>query len=215
MKMNMADWDIYCLTDARLSLGRGIEEVVQAMLQGGAKVIQYREKDKKSGVMLQECRTIRAMTREAGCCFIVNDHVDIALLCDADGVHVGQEDLPVAEVRRLVGQDKIVGLSTHSPEEYLEAVAAGVDYIGVGPIFFTRTKKDVCAPVGISYLDYAVARARVPFVAIGGIKMHNIDELAAHGAQCCALVSEIVGATDIAAAVSGLRTQLHAARTMG
>jgi len=211
MKKNMADWDIYCLTDAGLARGRDTVEVVRAMLQGGARVIQYREKDKKAGEMLRECMEIRKLTRDAGCCFIVNDHIDVAMLCDADGVHVGQEDIPVPEVRRLVGDGKIIGLSTHSPEQCCDAVAQGADYIGVGPVFFTRTKKDVCAPVGFEYLDYVAANHTVPFVAIGGIKEHNIEEVAAHGARCCALVSAITGADDIAATVAGLRGRLRSA----
>lgn len=199
------DTDIYALTDEGLSNGRSNIEVVDAMLKAGIKVLQYREKDKKSGAMLEECLQIRAMTKQAGCKFIVNDHVDIAMLCDADGVHVGQEDIPVQQVRQLVGTDKIIGLSTHSPEECKQAIAAGADYIGVGPIFATKTKKDVCAPVGYRYLEYVTGQHSIPHVAIGGIKLHNIQDVAKHGARCCAIVSEIVGADDITATVLALR----------
>lgn len=125
--------DLYALTDDNLSLGRPVLEVAQALLDSGIKILQYREKDKKAGKMLEECLALRRMTRAAGACFIVNDHVDIAILCDADGVHVGQDDLPLPAVRRLVGPDMIVGLSTHTPEQAKEALAAGADYIGVGP----------------------------------------------------------------------------------
>lgn len=201
--------DLYCLTDSGLCLGRPTVDVVDAMLQAGVRIIQYREKEKKAGEMLRECYALRRMTREAGACFIVNDHVDIAILCDADGVHVGQEDLPVGEVRRLVGPDRAIGLSTHSPEQAKAAVAAGADYIGVGPIFATKTKKDVCDPVGYAYLDWVVAHLDLPFVAIGGIKLHNIGEVAAHGARSCALVSEIVGAADIAAQVHKVRAAMR------
>lgn len=202
--------DIYGLTDDSLSLGRPVVDVVDAMLRAGVRIIQYREKEKKSGAMLQDCLALRRMTREAGACFIVNDHVDIAMLCDADGVHVGQDDLPVAAVRQLVGPDRIIGLSTHSPEQALAAVACGADYIGVGPIFATRTKKDVCDPVGYDYLDWVVANMSLPFVAIGGIKRHNIAKVVRHGARSCALVSEIVGAEDIVQRVGELRLLMHA-----
>ena len=134
---------------------------------------------------------------------------DIALLCEADGVHVGQDDLPVPEVRRLVGPDMIIGLSTHSPEQARAAEAAGADYIGVGPIYPTQTKKDVCAPVTLDYLDWVVANSPLPFVAIGGIKRHNIADVVAHGARCCALVSELVGAPDIAARVAEVRAAMR------
>ena len=118
---------------------------------------------------------------------------------------MGQDDLPVEAVRRLVGPDMIVGQSTHSPDQARAAVAAGADYIGVGPLYPTRTKKDVCAPVTLDYLDWVVANINLPFVAIGGIKRGNIADVAAHGARCCALVSELVGAPDIPARVAEVR----------
>jgi thiamine-phosphate pyrophosphorylase len=206
------DTDIYALTDEGLSAGRSTLEVSDAMLKAGIKVLQYREKDKKAGAMLEECVALRRMTREAGCTFIVNDHIDIAMLVDADGVHVGQEDLPVEEVRRLIGPGKKIGLSTHSPEQCLDAIARGADYIGVGPIFATKTKKDVCAPVGYEYLEYVVKNHDIPHVAIGGIKLHNVADVVRHGARCCALVSEIVGADDIAGMVARLRAEISSAR---
>jgi thiamine-phosphate pyrophosphorylase len=201
--------DIYAITDTRLSLGRSVAEVAAALLGAGVRILQYREKKLKAGQMLEECRVLRRLTREAGACFIVNDHVDIALLVGADGVHVGQEDLPVAEVRRLVGPEMLIGLSTHSPEQAQAAAVAGADYIGVGPIFPTQTKEDVVAPVGFSYLDWAAKNSALPFVAIGGIKEHNIGEVARHGARCCALVSELVGAGDIAARVASVRRAMQ------
>ncbi len=204
--------DIYALTDEGLSAGRSTIAVAEAMLMAGIKVLQYREKDKKAGAMLAECIELRRMTRDAGCTFIVNDHVDIAMLVDADGVHVGQEDLPVEDVRRLVGPDKIIGLSTHSPEQCRDAIVRGADYIGVGPIFATRTKKDVCAPVGYEYLEYVVKNHDIPHVAIGGIKLHNVADVVRHGARCCALVSEIVGADDIGAMVHRLRRTMAETR---
>lgn len=202
--------DLYALTDARLSLGRPLEEVARALLGAGVKILQYREKKAKAGQMLEECRLLRRLTAEAGACFIVNDHIDIALLVKADGVHVGQEDVPLACVRELVGPEMLIGLSTHSPEQARAAVAAGADYIGVGPIFATQTKEDVCAPVGFAYLDWVAANITLPFVAIGGIKAHNIGEVARHGARCCALVSELVGAPDIAAQVALVRRNMRA-----
>lgn len=202
--------DLYALTDSRLALGRSVEEQARALLSAGVKIVQYREKHAHAGRMLEECRILRRLTLEAGAAFIVNDHIDIAMLVDADGVHVGQEDLPVPEVRHLLGPDKIIGLSTHSPAQAKAAVLAGADYIGVGPIFATQTKEDVCAPVGFSYLEWVAANISLPFVAIGGIKEHNIGEVAARGARCCALVSELVGAPDIAAKVRAVRATMHA-----
>ena len=188
--------DLYALTDDELSLGRPAVEVAKALLDSGIKILQYREKEKKAGQMLKECLELRRLTREAGACFIVNDHVDIAVLCEADGVHVGQEDLPV------------IGLSTHTPDQARAAVASGADYIGVGPIYPTQTKKDVCAAVTLDYLDWVVANITLPFVAIGGIKRHNIADVIAHGARCCAIVSEFVSAPDIPARVAEVRSAM-------
>lgn len=201
--------DIYALTDAGLSLGRPLEEVATALLGAGVRLLQYREKKRKGGAMLEECRLLRRLTAEAGACFIVDDHVDLALLAQADGVHVGQEDIPVPDVRALVGSEMIIGLSTHSPEQALAARTLGADYIGVGPIFATRTKEDVVAPVGYAYLDWVVQHMDMPFVAIGGIKRHNISEVASHGAGCCALVSELVSAPDIGQRVAEVRHAMH------
>lgn len=192
---------IYGITAEKFSHGRTNIEVARRMIDGGIKIIQYREKRpaKSFAAMLEECRELRTLTRERGVRLIVNDYVDIALLCDADGVHVGQDDLPLPAVRRLVGPDKIIGLSTHSPEQARGAVALGADYIGVGPIFSTSTKEDVCDPVGLEYLEYVADNLRIPFVAIGGIKTGNIDQVIQRGAKTICLVTEIVGARDITA----------------
>lgn len=203
---------IYGLTAEKFSLGRSNTDVVRAMLDAGVRIIQYREKTKKMGAKYEECLALRAMTRQAGAAFIVNDDIDLALLVDADGVHVGQEDLPVAAVRSLVGEGRAIGLSTHSPEQARAAVAAGADYIGVGPIYATQTKDDVCAPVGLSYLDFVVREIDLPFVAIGGIKERNLAEVAGRGARCPALVTEIVGVPDMRTKVAALQRILGAAR---
>jgi thiamine-phosphate pyrophosphorylase len=158
--------------------------------------------------MFEECLVIREITRKHGVMFIVNDFVDIALLSDADGVHVGQDDLPLEEVRRLVGH-RIVGVSTHSPEQARAAVVGGADYIGVGPIFETRTKEDVCDPVGFSYLEYAAANVPISFTAIGGIKAHNIHEVVSRGAESVCMVTEIVGADDIEGTVRALAGKMN------
>jgi thiamine-phosphate pyrophosphorylase len=202
---------IYGITAEKFSRGRSNLDVVKKMIEGGIKVIQYREKRhvKDYCDILEECRQIRKLTREHGVCFIVNDFVDIAMLVDADGVHVGQEDLPVHAVRSLLGPDKIIGLSTHSPEQAIQAEHDGADYIGVGPLFTTQTKEDVCDAVGLQYLDYVVNNCSLPFVAIGGIKEHNIKEVANRGARTICLVTEIVGSNDIVQTVKRLYSVFH------
>lgn len=201
---------LYGITSEAHSLGRTNIEVVSAMLEAGIRVIQYREKEKKAGAMYAECQAIREMTRARGATFIVNDHVDLALLVDADGVHIGQEDLPPEAVRRLIGPERLLGLSTHSPEQARAAARSDlIDYIGVGPIYPTATKKDVCAPVGLTYLEYVARNLDVPFVAIGGIKEHNIATVHRAGAAMIALVTEIVGAADIPARIHALRRAMN------
>lgn len=204
--------DIYGITDCAHSRGRNTVEVVKLMIEAGIKVIQYREKDKDLSIKYQECRQIRELTRKAGVTFIVNDHVDIAILVEADGVHIGQDDLPIEEVRRLVGNNFIVGVSTHSPQQAIDAERRGADYIGVGPLFLTQTKRNVCAPVGLSYLKYIVKNISIPFVAIGGIKEENLTEVVACGAKCVSLVSDIVGADNIPEKVNNLRKIIVKAR---
>lgn len=210
MYLPFPDTDIYGLTDSRQSLGRSTVEVVRLLLEADVKILQYREKDKDAGVMLEECLTIRELTRKAGCCFIVNDHVDIALLCEADGVHVGQEDLPLSAVRRLVGKERIVGVSTHKWSEAQTAIEGGADYIGVGPLFATATKSEA-KPVGLEYLAEVAAKSSVPFVAIGGVNERTLPEVLRRGARCCAIVSAITLADDIPARVGHLRAVMRGA----
>lgn len=200
---------IYTITAESMSNGRDNIEVVGKMLQAGIKFIQYREKEKQGLDRYNECLKLRQMTREAGAVFIIDDFVDLAMAVDADGVHIGQTDLPPQVVRRLIGDDKIIGLSTHGEAQLQKANELGdiIDYIGVGPVFATQTKK-TATPVGFSYVEYAVRNSKHPFVAIGGIKEHNICDVAAHGAKTFAIVSEIVGADDIVAKIKSIENTL-------
>jgi thiamine-phosphate pyrophosphorylase len=211
MYIPFPETDIYCITDSRQSLGRSTVDVVRHMLEAEIRVIQYREKDKDAGVMLEECQAIRELTRKAGCCFIVNDHVDIALLCEADGVHVGQEDLPLAAVRKLVGKQRIVGVSTHRWSEAEVAIRGGADYIGVGPIFATATKTTT-PPVGFAYLEEVASMVNIPTVTIGGINEKTLHEVRRRGARCCAIVSAITLAPDIPIKIRELRAIMRGAR---
>lgn len=201
--------DLYCLTAEEYSKGRSNIAVVKELLDAGIKIIQYREKDKKMIDKYRECAAIRKLTQEYGADFIVNDHIDLAVLVEADGVHIGQDDLPPPKVRELVGEKMFIGISTHSPKQAEEAVRLGADYIGVGPIFKTATKKDVCEPVGLEYLEYAVKNVDIPFVAIGGIKEHNVAQVVNKGARCVAMVTEIVGAESIRQKIESVRNKIN------
>ncbi len=197
---------IYGITAEKYSKGRNNLEVVKEMISSGIKVIQYREKrDRKNfAEMYQECREIRTITQKNDVVFIVNDYIELAKMVDADGVHLGQQDFPVEKVRQHLPDNMLLGLSTHSPEQAQAAVERGVDYIGVGPIFTTNTKKDVVDPVGLEYLEWVEENLEIPYVAIGGIKEQNIEEVIDRGARTIALVTEIVGQKDIKGKVNNL-----------
>ena len=195
---------IYGITGDNFAHGKSNLECVKAMIEGGIKIIQYRDKTKSIKEKVKEAREIRELCREHGVVFIVNDHVDIAILVDADGVHIGQDDMDPSDVRKLIGDNKIIGLSTHSEEQGMKAyLNPDVDYIGVGPIFPTTTKDT--APVGLGYLEYAVKNLHLPFTAIGGIKEHNLHEIISRGAKNVCLVSDIVGADNITEKVKELQ----------
>lgn len=201
---------IYTITAEAMSNGRDNIEVVGQMLKAGIKFIQYREKTKPALDRYNECLKLRQMTRDNGAIFIIDDFVDLAMAVNADGVHIGQTDLPAQVVRQLIGNDKIIGLSTHSEEQLQKANMLGdiIDYIGVGPVYATQTKKNA-VPVGFSYVEYATKNSKHPFVAIGGIKEHNICDVAAHGAKTFAIVSEIVGADDIVGKINSIKNTLQ------
>ena len=202
--------DLYALTDDELSLGRPAVEVAKALLDSGIKILQYREKEKKAGQMLKECLELRRLTREAGACFIVNDHVDIAVLCEADGVHVGQSDMAAGKVRALIGPDKILGVSAQTVEEALLAEREGADYLGVGAVFPTGTKADANA-VSYDTLREICAAVSIPVIAIGGITKDNVARLSGSGIVGVAVVSAIFAQPDIPAATRELKAAVRTA----
>ncbi len=196
---------IYGITAENFAKGRSNIECVKQMIKGGIKIIQYRDKYKSLKEKTKEAKEIAKICKDNGIVFIVNDHVDIAMLTDADGVHVGQDDMDIQDVRKIIG-DKIIGVSTHAPKEALKAQKDGADYIGVGPIFKTTTKDR--EPVGIEYLEFVVKNINIPYVAIGGIKKYNFDKIINTGAKRVSLVSEIVGANDIQNIIKLLQNQI-------
>ncbi len=194
---------LYGITAENFANGRSNLECVKEMIKSGIKIIQYREKYKSLKEKAKEAKEIAKICKDNGIIFIVNDHVDIALLVEADGVHVGQDDMDIKDVRKIVGNDMIIGVSTHAPDEALKAQNDGADYIGVGPIFKTTTKKR--EPVGLEYLEFVVKNINIPYVAIGGIKKYNFDKIVQTGAKRICLVSEIVGAKNIEKMISDLK----------
>lgn len=192
----MRDFRLYAITGEQFHPGRDMIEVMEEAILGGVDIIQLRDKTSEKRELLRKAKALRELTLKHDVTFIVNDHIDIAMEVDADGIHLGQEDLPLAEARKIVGS-KIIGISTHALEEALLAERQGADYIGVGPVFPTATKADVVAPVTVSYVREVARTIKIPFVAIGGIKLRNVDEVIEAGATRICAVSEIVGSTDV------------------
>ena len=187
------------ITDEKLS-GLRHREVAEQSLQGGTPMIQLRDKGGDLRYLYQEASAIRELCRRQGAVFIVNDRVDLAVGVEADGVHLGQEDLPPHLARPLLTRGMLLGISTHSVEEAQEAEAAGADYIGFGPVFATGTKPQPRSVVGLDGVRTARAAVRVPILAIGGITPERAPEVIAAGADGVAVISAIVGSRDIAAA---------------
>lgn len=202
------DLSLYVISGRHLARGRDLLAVMAAALAGGATVIQLREKDMTARELVEAGYRLQEMTREHGATFIVNDRVDVALAVDADGVHLGQDDLPVSVARELLGADKIIGLSTHSFEQALAATSLPVDYIGVGPVFATQTKPGT-RPVGVELVSRVSRELSVPFVAIGAIDENNIDGVLSTGARNVAVLSAVVAAPDVTAAATRLIARIR------
>ncbi|MEM1368141.1 MAG: thiamine phosphate synthase [Cyanobacteria bacterium P01_H01_bin.15] len=184
----------------------GLLETVEAALKGGLKLVQYRDKDANDEDRYPRAQALRALCQQYGALFLVNDRVDLAIAVGADGVHLGQQDLPIAVTRRLLGPDKIIGRSTTNSEEMSKAIAEGADYIGVGPVYATPTKEK--KPAGLEYVRYAQQNASVPWYAIGGIDGKRLPEVQAAGAKGVAVVRAIMQADSPTTATAKLLAQL-------
>ncbi|MGB8700859.1 MAG: thiamine phosphate synthase [Thermosynechococcaceae cyanobacterium] len=187
----------------------GLLDTVEAALKGGVSLVQYRDKDADDIVRWDRAQALRSLCRTYNALFIVNDRIDLALATDADGVHLGQEDLPVAVARSLLGPQRLIGRSTTNPEELARAMSEGIDYIGVGPVYATPTKTNK-AVAGLEYVRYAAEHSRLPWFAIGGIDADNIDAVMAAGANQVAVVRAIMKAEDPTQAAQHLISKMQA-----
>jgi thiamine-phosphate pyrophosphorylase len=202
------DLRLYLVTDKGLSRGRPMEEIVRQSVAAGVTAVQLREKDAATREFLEQAFALRRATSQLFVPLIINDRVDVALACRADGVHLGQSDMPCALARGLVGQEMIIGVSASTLEEALEAEADGADYLGVGPLFPTATKADALPATGLELLRTIRRAVRIPLVGIGGINQQNGGEVIRAGAHGVAVVSAIVAAADPAAAARALRAKV-------
>jgi thiamine-phosphate pyrophosphorylase len=187
---------LYCFSPGHLGRGRPAEHLIRSQIKGGADVIQLREKNKSKREKLELGFMIRRITREEGVLFIVNDDLDLALILEADGLHLGQTDIPIKYARPHFGE-KIIGVSTHSLEQAKKAIEEGADYIGVGPIFPTSTKENPDEVVGPGLITQVAAFSPVPIVAIGGITLKNLGQVIQAGGRCVAVVSDILNAENV------------------
>ena len=196
MKCDKKAMLLYAVTDRAWVGKQSLYEQVESALQGGATCVQLREKELDDEAFLNEAIEISALCKQYSVPFFINDNVEIAVQCDADGVHVGQEDMEAAQVRQRVGDDRMIGVSVHSVEEALEAVKNGADYLGVGAMFSTSTKTNIRVLSKDTLRDICAA-VDIPVVAIGGIGKTNIAQLTGTGVDGVALVSAIFAADDI------------------
>ena len=200
---------LYAIVDP-LDGPRTPRALAAALLDGGALLLQLRLKDASTRELLAEARAIVPLTRARGARLVVNDRADVARLAGADGVHLGQDDLPIAAARRIVGPDALVGMSTHDPDQARAAAAAGADYLGVGPVFATATKADALTPRGLALVRAVREAVALPLVAIGGIDVERAADVRGAGADAVAMIGALVRAPDPAAAVRAVLARLGA-----
>ncbi len=188
------DMTLYLVTDRSLSCGRDMEWIVEEAVKGGVTMVQLREKSCSTAEFVELAQRLKTKLNALGVPLIINDRIDIALAADADGVHIGQSDMPYAIARRLLGYDKIIGLSVETMDEVIEANELDVDYIGVSPVYATNTKTDTLQPFGLEGLKRAAELSRHRIVAIGGMNGDTIGDVMATGIEGVAVVSAIVSA---------------------
>ena len=205
---------VYAIVDesGMATHGRTLSDIARAVLDGGARVVQLRAKNLGARELLAEAARIRRLTADAGAAFILNDRLDLALLADADGVHLGQDDFPLTVARRVVGYKLLIGISTHDLEQARQAVAGEADYIGFGPIYRPMSKDSPYEPLGLDALREVAREVDVPVVAIGGLTPDRFGEVLEAGATSGAFVSAVSAARDPRAATEAL-IRIHQERT--
>jgi thiamine-phosphate pyrophosphorylase len=203
--------DLYVVITESFCGGRDAVEVLEASLAAGARLVQFREKGIEADELYARARAFRERTWDAGALLIINDRVDLALAVEADGVHLGQNDLPMDAARRIA-PELILGGSSHNLQEALAAQDAGASYVNIGPIFATQTKAVPTGVVGPEMIDAIAPHLHIPFTCMGGIKVDNVGEVLGHGARHVAVVTAVTAADDVGAAATALRDAIQAGR---
>lgn len=198
------DFDLYFITDRGLSR-KGILEDVKAAIRGGVRIVQYREKESPTGKMIGEAKEIRKLCKGAKVTFIVNDRIDVALASDADGVHIGPNDMDFETARKILGNGKIIGVTVSSLEDAKFFEKHGADYVSLSPVFRTGTKKDAGKPIGKEILGKAKKSLEIPFMAIGGINQDNLKEVLDAGCGRVCMISAVLSKDNVEEEVRRIR----------
>ena len=205
MKLKNIDYSLYLVTDRGLARGRTTLEIIKAAVCGGTTIVQLREKDCSTRDFIEQALTVKKFLKARGVPLLINDRVDVAQAIAADGVHLGQTDMPLEIAKKILGDSMIIGISTESLEDAIEAERGGADYLGISPIYATPTKTDTASPLGLKGLREIRNAVKLPLVGIGGLNKDNAAEVIRHGADGVAVVSAIVAADDPAAAAKELK----------
>ena len=208
-------YDLYVITDGEIGRGRSHAELARLAVTGGADAVQLRDKKLSGRELFVTAVTVRRITRDAGALFIVNDRLDVALAAGADGAHLGENDLPIEEARRLAPPGFIIGASVSSVVTATRAAAAGADYVALSPTFATGSKDDAGPGYGLAVLTEVRQAISIPLIAIGGITIENVGDVIAAGADGVAVISAVVGKADVTAAARDLRGRIMAAKMRG
>jgi thiamine-phosphate pyrophosphorylase len=208
----MIDFDLYLITDRKQARRSNLAEVIEAALKGGIKAVQLREKDLSGRDLYETATEIRSLTSKYGAKLFINDSADIAMAVGADGVHLGEKSLPVSAARRVLGREKLIGVSCHNRAGALSAEENGADFITFGPIYSTPSKARYGEPVGIDALKEIAGLLCIPVFALGGIKRENVTEIIASGAHGIALISAIIAAEDPAGEAEELLSLISSAK---
>jgi thiamine-phosphate pyrophosphorylase len=212
--MSSIDYSLYLVTDRKLSLGRSTVEVVRAAVEGGVTAVQLREKELDSRGFYREALEVREFLKDRNIPLIINDRIDIALAVGADGVHLGQEDLPVPVARAILGPGRIIGASVFTPAEAEQAEALGADYLGLSPVFVTATKPELTDQIGLEGIGIIRKATRLPIVGIGSMNETNAFSVIRAGLDGIAVVSAICSRPDVRAAAETLKREILRARTL-
>ena len=195
--MPRVDVSLYLVTDRHQTNGRPLVPLIEQAVAGGLRVVQLRERDLDAPALLTLARDVQVAIKSSKALLLINDRVDVALACGAAGVHLRSDSLPVGVARKLLGAARIIGVSTHSVDEAVRAEAEGADFVVVGPIYDTPSKREYGAPLGVQSLEEAARRCRIPVLAIGGITPARLPEVKRAGASGAAVVSSILSASSI------------------